>query len=492
MSLSLADVRVVTRARRSAREVWLFPLVDLGTFVAAFFLSRIVNWAVHGHDLATTFFGWREETGDIRVITYGSLAIASVLAFMRLGHYARRRPFWQEIGDVIVVVVTMALIDAALVFLTKGNMSRIWMLTNWTSLLVLIPLARWTVKHTMMAMGAWHRPTLVLGTGPNAIDAASAIASEPLLGFDVVAFLAPGKADSPRELLVDGAPIPVLNALPHDGLLPDGLGRPHVVVALEMREMEQHRALIERLALSTRSMDLVSPVRGLPVAATQVTHFFSHDVLALRLHNNLASPVARAIKRAFDLVVASLLLVLLAPLFLWLRRQIRKDGGPAIFGHERVGRDGESFVCYKFRTMVPGAQAELEHLLASDPELAREWEQNHKLKDDPRITPIGRFLRRTSLDELPQLWNVLKGEMSLVGPRPVVTEELARYGESLPYYFESTPGITGLWQVSGRNDVDYRRRVHLDCWYVKNWSLWYDVVILLRTIPILFRRNGAY
>ncbi|HWL71795.1 MAG TPA: exopolysaccharide biosynthesis polyprenyl glycosylphosphotransferase, partial [Geminicoccus sp.] len=266
----------------------------------------------------------------------------------------------------------------------------------------------------------------------------------------------------------------------------------HVVIALELGEADRHTSLVEQIALASRSVDIVSPIRGLPVATASVTHFFSHDVLALRLHNNLASAWNRGVKRAFDLVMASILLVVLLPLFAWIALRVRDTGRGVVFGHRRIGRRGEPFTCYKFRTMVPDAEEKLRELLERDPDRRREWEERHKLESDPRITPIGRFLRQTSLDELPQLWNVLRGDMSLVGPRPVVSEELARYGDNLPYYFECTPGLTGLWQISGRNDVDYRRRVHLDCWYVKNWSLWYDLVILLKTIPIVVLGRGAY
>jgi undecaprenyl-phosphate galactose phosphotransferase len=233
-------------------------------------------------------------------------------------------------------------------------------------------------------------------------------------------------------------------------------------------------------------------MRGLPLAGTRVTHFFSHDVLSLRLYNNLARPWPRRAKRAFDLVVGGLLFVLVAPLFGLLCWQVARTGRPVFYRHERIGRGGRPFGCLKFRTMVPDAAAVLAAHLAARPAARAEWQQDRKLKDDPRITRIGAWLRRTSLDELPQLLNVLRGEMSLVGPRPVVAEELARYGDNIVYYVESTPGLTGLWQVSGRNDLDYRRRVHLDCWYVKNWSLWCDLVILIKTPRAVLRGNGAY
>jgi undecaprenyl-phosphate galactose phosphotransferase len=150
------------------------------------------------------------------------------------------------------------------------------------------------------------------------------------------------------------------------------------------------------------------------------------------------------------------------------------------------------FGCLKFRTMVPDADGVLRRLLEDDPRARAEWESDFKLKDDPRITPIGAFLRRTSLDELPQLWNVLKGEMSLVGPRPIIEEELERYGDQVGYYLETRPGITGLWQISGRNDTGYEDRVALDSWYVRNWSLWYDLVILVKTINVVLQHKGAY
>jgi undecaprenyl-phosphate galactose phosphotransferase len=233
-------------------------------------------------------------------------------------------------------------------------------------------------------------------------------------------------------------------------------------------------------------------MRGLPIAGTRVTHFFTHDVLALRLYNNLSRPWPRRIKRCFDLTVGCLLLVLTAPLFALIGWRLRRKGGPIFFGHTRIGQGGRRFKCLKFRTMVPNADKVLDDHLEAHPDLREEWEKHHKLRKDPRITRIGRWLRRTSLDELPQLINVIRGEMSLVGPRPVIADELERYGDNLVYYIESKPGLTGLWQVSGRSDTTYRQRVHLDSWYARNWSLWCDLVILMKTPTAVFRGFGAY
>lgn len=491
MASTLERFEVAARSRRSAREALFFPLLDATLFALAFLCTR---WAVTYYNVAEALPPVLLGTmsADERPWVYTALTLAAVGTFWRLGHYARRRPFWLEVGDILSVLAVMALIDAASLFLSRTEMSRHWFLANWGLLVISIPLARMAAKHALMALGAWRRPTVIVGIGPNAIDAAAALQSETMIGFEPIAFLVPPGSDAPRYLKVEEEELPVLNTLPWPGLLPPELGTPHVVIALELGEADRHTSLVERIALASRSVDIVSPIRGLPVATASVTHYFSHDVLALRLHNNLASAWNRGVKRAFDLVMASTLLILLSPLFAWIALKVRDTGQGVVFGHRRIGRRGEPFVCYKFRTMVPDAEEQLRDLLERDPDRRREWEERQKLESDPRITPIGRFLRQTSLDELPQLWNVLRGDMSLVGPRPVVSEELARYGDSLPYYFECTPGLTGLWQISGRNDVDYRRRVHLDCWYVKNWSLWYDLVILLKTIPLVVMRRGAY
>jgi len=202
--------------------------------------------------------------------------------------------------------------------------------------------------------------------------------------------------------------------------------------------------------------------------------------------------ITHTLKRAVDILGAALLGIVFSPLIIAVAVLLRREGGPVIFRHRRVGRNGEAFDCLKFRSMVPSADRVLRDLLDQHPELRAEWLRDHKLRDDPRITAVGRFLRRTSLDELPQLWNVIRGEMSLVGPRPVVREELLRYGRHLHRYLGARPGITGLWQVTGRNDTDYRRRVVLDVYYVRRQSIFLDLYILLKTTHVVLGGSGAY
>lgn len=197
--------------------------------------------------------------------------------------------------------------------------------------------------------------------------------------------------------------------------------------------------------------------------------------------------------RVLDLAIALCAILFLAPLLVLVAMSIwAADRGPPIFSQHRIGRHGKSFRCFKFRSMVVNADARLARHLAENEQAALEWATSHKLKDDPRITFLGRFLRKSSIDELPQLFNVLTGSMSLVGPRPIVENEIARYGHYYPHYCSVKPGMTGLWQVSGRSDVSYRRRVVLDLVYSRSKSLSLDLAILSRTIPVVLWSRGGY
>ena len=198
-------------------------------------------------------------------------------------------------------------------------------------------------------------------------------------------------------------------------------------------------------------------------------------------------------KRAFDILCSATLLLLLSPLFLLIGCALLRTGRPILFAQERAGRSGHTFRCLKFRTMIPGAEQILERLLQQDPALRREWDQNQKLKVDFRITRLGAVLRKWSLDELPQLWNVLRGDMSLVGPRPALLDQMPMYGHSARCYYAVRPGITGPWQVSARGDEGgFERRIELDCQYVRELSFWRDLGFLLRTIPAVLSARGAH
>ncbi|MGW8180650.1 MAG: sugar transferase, partial [bacterium] len=217
------------------------------------------------------------------------------------------------------------------------------------------------------------------------------------------------------------------------------------------------------------------------------------QTFVIEIKNNLSNPANYLAKRVFDLTFAAVFLLLLAVPMLILSVLIKiSSPGPVILRQERIGRNGKRFICYKFRTMHVDAEEHLKFILEQDSDARQEWEAYWKLKNDPRITSVGRFLRSSSLDELPQIINVLKGDMSLVGPRPYLPREekfLQEYGEVI---LSAPPGITGLWQTYGRSDKTYQERLSLDSWYVRNWNLWLDIVILIKTLTVVMKKEGGY
>jgi Undecaprenyl-phosphate galactose phosphotransferase WbaP len=277
---------------------------------------------------------------------------------------------------------------------------------------------------------------------------------------------------------------------------------PEARSALSLRLWQHHDTARMQRLLSPEQVDATLSHGAMPrhphKAATS-TPLVHHVARAHEAHgayrpdrHMLLPPPGETAKRLLDVVGAMALAVLLSPLLLVVGLMLARDRGPIIYSHSRTGRHGKTFGCLKFRTMVPNADEVLRDLLHQDPQLQLQWMRDQKLQDDPRVTAIGRFLRRTSLDELPQLWNVLKGDMSLVGPRPVVRDEWQRYGRRLDIFLTAKPGVTGLWQVMGRSNCGYRRRVALDSYYVRKRSLLLDVIILFRTVKVVLRGRGAY
>jgi len=459
----------------------------------AFVIAIMIAAPFHGNAIFDEH-AWAPALSFGRSQIYASLILLSVAVFWGKGHYSKRKPFANEVKDILKITLAVAALDVTLLFLAKLQFSRATVLINWTSVPVLLVVMRWVAKRALLAAGGWRRPMVIIGWGENAIETALAFKDEPLMGLELAAFLIPSGQDKLAHEIKDknGNLVPsiMLGKDPVQTLRQ--LGNPHVVLAMEQGGIDSYQDVIQQLSRHNNDMQLVPALRGLPLYGMEANHFFAHEVLILTMRNNLARRLPRLIKRCFDLVVSLTVMLLGSPIFLFIAFQVSRSGRPIFFGHTRVGQHNRPFKCYKFRTMAPNADKLLAELLASSPEARAEWERDFKLKNDPRITSIGHFLRKTSLDEIPQLWNVLKGDMSLVGPRPVVTAELERYGNQVDYYLEAKPGVTGLWQISGRNDVSYDTRVYLDSWYVKNWSLFNDIVILLKTVKVIFRRDGAY
>jgi len=488
--LSFSNLRHMSDAQiRLTKFALLFS--DLLLMLIAGFVAALISIAFDGNNCN----GWIITQNTERYISWLAIVHLGLAVFLvRFRHYTDRKPYWTELGELLSVVLMLAVVDIAVMAITRWNSSRLWWICVWVISAVALPVGRLFVKRLMCYYHIWQRPTLIIGNGLNAYEALAALRSEWTLGFEVHGFIDIDKSDDTLTnsyLELSGLSWPVFSP----ASLKDWARVPGVqfVFAMEHGQNEKRENLLRNLIKwHAEDISVIPAMRGIPLFGTDISYFFSHEVALLKLRNNLRYWPARGLKRAFDFITALILLLLLAAPMLWLAWRIRQDGGGAIFAHKRIGRDGKTFNCFKFRTMHMDAERKLRELLEQAPALQEEWIREFKLRNDPRVTDIGQLLRRTSLDELPQLFNVIRGDMSLVGPRPVVQDELCRYGDDVDYFLMVRPGMTGLWQVSGRNDVGYDARVYLDTWYVKNWSLWYDIAILFKTIKVVFQREGAY
>jgi undecaprenyl-phosphate galactose phosphotransferase len=408
------------------------------------------------------------------------LAVTGALALIYLilhGHYTRRLPFWTDSRKVVEVSLFATLATCFMDLALGGDASIAVLAGTW----ILFPAAsmatRRLARHVLSWFGVWEITVLVIGDDAASDDLYQVLRSEKSLGYDAVGFLS-----------IDQ--IAMVRGQRYFSQLMETYGASRLILATTMGS-ESNARTIRDIVRERVAFSLVSQPEGVPVFGFEQMAFFSHDTLLLSYRNNLAQPLSRLTKIVFDLVVSAVLLVLLSGLMALIALLIRLDGGPALFAHERIGAGGRGFRCLKFRTMVTNSEMVLQDLLKRDPQARAQWAQTRKLTRDPRVTPIGRFLRATSIDELPQLFNVLRLEMSLVGPRPIVAQEIAHYSDDIAFYYATRPGLTGLWQVSGRSDTTYTRRVKLDSWYVRNWSVWHDIAIMLKTIPAVFSRHGA-
>ncbi len=406
------------------------------------------------------------------------------------GGYTQRFTFWDEVKFLWNSVFLISIIIFTVLFIRKlgGEFSRALIINMVVLALVLHPPIRVLSKRLLYRLGLMRKKLVIVGTGEAARTAMLAIKNEPNLGYEVAGFIDDGTENPGR---VEGMKV-------HQFV--DGIDRyikacaiNDVLIAKPELEREALVSLINRVQHLVENTLYIPDIAGTAVLGVQIRHFFGKQALVLEVKNQLARPLKYISKRVMDYMAGIALFLLLALPMLAVGMLIKLTSrGPAIFKQERIGRHGRSFMCYKFRTMYEDAEDRLKDILASDEEARAYWEGYRKLKEDPRVTRLGRFLRRTSLDELPQILNILKGEMSLVGPRPYLPDERIAFKDSEDLILIVPPGITGLWQVSGRSGLPYEERLNLDLWYVRNWSVWLDIVILLKTIRAVLKAKGAY
>jgi len=415
----------------------------------------------------------------MQAIEFGSVGLGVLLWFGHTGHYRQRMPFWSELQKVVSAIGFAVLVNGFFIFVVKQDFSRLWLMSGWVIAGVAMMVLRSHVRRVLRRNGLWQVRTLLVGSGAVAEEARVALRSERRMGYEIV-------------MQIENLPMLLAAVNGSWKKLCDRFNADYVVLALEGAALVQADDAIASLVRARIPFSVSPPLRHMPVLGMSPQYFFNHDTMLMSPVNNLEQFMPQFIKRAMDVVGSGFVLLALSPVFLILALLVRKDGGPAIFGHNRIGLNGRTFKCLKFRSMVLNADEVLAKILSEDSAARAEWNNTQKLRVDPRVTKIGQIMRELSLDELPQLINVFRGDMSLVGPRPVVFAETLRYEKEIEFYYRVRPGLTGLWQVSGRSDVSFVRRVQMDSWYVRNWSLWHDIAIIFKTIPVVFKRTGAY
>jgi len=475
-----AALRIERRlANRFATLASIF-MADAMAFWVAFVTAVLIRHAYGGQFIPSDY--WR----FIPLLPAFAVVYAATGLYPGVGIHPAR-----ELRGIVYAnsVVYLLLMAGAFLSRTGTLYSRLAFTGAWALSIVLVTLFRSFVRSVLGAKNWWGVPVVVFGAGAAGTRLVRMLRDQPSLGLKVALMLDDDPATHTQADSGDWPPVPGnLSLAP---LVADRFGFSYAIVAMPSVAPARLDQILSRYAHRFAHF-LVIPNISSPTMLWATPRDFG-GTLGLEISQNLLHTMPRVVKRVFDLALAAIAGLALLPLFIAMAMLVKLTSrGPAIYTQPRVGRNRRTFRAYKFRTMVHNADQLLAEHLERYPARQLEWRVNRKLRNDPRLTPVGRLLRRTSLDELPQLWNVFRGDMGLVGPRPIAEDELARYGDSMELYVKVLPGITGLWQVSGRNDTTYDERVQLDAYYVRNWSVWLDLWIVGRTVKTLISGRGAY
>lgn len=440
------------------------------------------------HDIYGTLMGTSYHVPNAYLFFWIPLVFIAFLAISQT--YTKMRPIIAMVQQIFYAVLYALITCILILYFMQASMlaSRLYVVLFGFLALFNIYIGRYILLKLLKKMNWLTKPVILIGAGKTAELALSFFDGDLGYRYRVVGLLddAPISKTLPQKFLLLGK---VSDA---ESIIRDS-GVKTVIITAPGMDSARLEKLVAKIQPLVRDILFVPDLMMLPLGHVGVEPFYTEKVFMLSIRNNLARRRNRLAKRVFDLIATICGGFLILPILLVLAVLVGIDNkGHIIFAHRRVGQNGKLFPCYKFQSMVPDAQKRLEEYLAKTPEARKEWEESFKLTNDPRVTKLGAFLRKTSLDELPQLWNVLMGDMSLVGPRPIVTKEIERYGDYIREYYMVPPGITGMWQVNGRSDTTYEERVAMDTWYVRNWSVWIDLVYLFKTVKTVFTGKGAY
>lgn len=477
--LAVPGVKSVRSQKMSLAWPTCFCLIasDLLTLSCVYWLAVLARLAFHGHYRLTFYL----ELFPAIAIFLGVFATQDLYPGILLHPSEELRKAFRAVTTVFLLVACAAFLSH-----TAESYSRAVFLIVWACGAPLVILSRQVTRFLFAEKPWWGVSAVVFGSGPVTRRVLAALRPGNHLGLRVVGVLTPGDAPDMAHYSA-----PVLGDITFGPVIAAEGRAEYAIVAMPQSSPAHLRHAIEEYCIGFRHVLLIPDLPGL--SSLDICGRDIGGEVGFELPQRLFHTTAAITKRLMDSLVSFTVLAIFGPLFALTALLIKMSSpGPVFFGHLRYGRDGRTFKAWKFRTMVTNGDEILKRHLAHHPAARDEWDRDQKLKNDPRVTWVGKWLRKYSFDELPQLWNVLVGDMSLVGPRPIVKAEIVKYGAAYGLYQRVIPGITGLWQVSGRNNTTYAERVAFDEYYVRNWSVWLDVYILARTIRTVLTGHGAY
>lgn len=470
------SVRALKLATNPLRTILLLALSDIVALVLAGALSLLVrNWLYDPVSVYLYMDLWPSIA--LFILAFAAWHLYPLVA-LRPAEELRRT-------TVAITAVCVGLLSATYLFKGDRGYSRAVVISAWAFAIVLVPLARAMLREFFALKSWWGHPVLVFGAGKTGQMLVRILQRHPGLGLKPVALL-------DDDITVHGAVegVPVIGGLHLAPAIARELDVQYALIAMPGVPHKRLLELIEKYGSSFSHLHVIPDLFGFSSLGVPTKDF--GGVLGIEVRQQLLLPGPCLAKRTMDLLFTLTGGLLILPLLLLIALIIRLDSiGPALYIQPRLGRNGRTFYAYKFRSMHGDGEKRLQDVLASNPEMQLEYEIYHKLKDDPRITRFGKFLRKYSLDELPQLWNVLRGEMSLVGPRPYLEREIPEMQDKKPIILKSLPGMTGMWQISGRNRTSFSERLEMDVQYVRNWSPWLDIHILASTCRVVLSGNGS-
>lgn len=477
------------------RIAYFFFLVglDLAAYTLAFLIAVKVRRLLGEHIGMLPKFSGNEMRFDD--LYFMPALFVGVFFYEKL--YQRRVPFIDEIRDIGKSVVMLTIFLFALISIGKMSdvVSRLTIILMAPITLLLVSIFRYWGKIALYRVGVGKQNLLIVGEADASKKFKDELSREKTLGYSYCGFIPVEKtAARQKKGINSGDNLVAIGALQNIAEIIRANQIECILIAAPDFDRDKIHNLLEKMHQYVQHVLLIPEMRSGALLNSELYHLFVNQLFLLKMRNSLRELSARATKMVFDYLLILLSLPVSLPVVAVIAMLIKLTSkGPVLYTQKRVGQHGRTILMYKFRSMYQDAEARLKDVLANSTAARDEWKKYHKLKNDPRVTKLGNFLRKTSLDELPQLLNVLRGNMSLVGPRPVPLDEFdARYAGKSDYYCLVRPGLTGLWQVSGRSDISFPQRIAMDTWYVFNWSLYIDFVILYKTIAVVVKGRGAY